>query len=268
MNVNKQTREYIALGVLLVVLAIAIVFFLQSNKPKPVTKNQPAETKQEKKVTPASSQTAANSRSWVTDEKARIPGLIDEVRGGRNPFKDLMMPVMAEGPESSPNATPSPLPGPIIPTGADRSIGNINQGSLPPLELETEQTVTLRWISWQQAATVLKKEGITDVTVSPGKKAGTARFSGPEVSVRDALDNIIARLDVEPPAPDFQLRGVITTASANMAVISVSGKTYSLYQGDTIPGVGWTVKEVTASSVTLTKKGYTAVTRRLAGGKA
>ena len=141
-------------------------------------------------------------------------------------------------------------------------------GSLPPLELETEQTVKLHWISWQDAAAALKQENITDVTVSPGRKAGTARFSGPEVSVRDALDNIIARLDAEPPAPDFQLRGVITTASANMAVISVNGKTYSLYQGDVIPGLGWTVKTVTPASVTLTKKGYTAVTRRLAGGKA
>jgi len=263
MNVNKQSREYIALGVLLAVLGIAIVFFLQGNKP-PQTTKPPASTRTEQaKATPASSKTTANSKSWVTDEKARIPGLVAEVQGGRNPFKDLMAPAPAPDPTPAPRTGGDPIPhgGQLYGRQSPEYPGG-------PLQIDVERTITLEWITWQDAAAALKQENITDVIVTPGKKSGTARFKGPEISVLDALDNVIARLDVEPPAPDFQLRGVITTASANMAVISVNGKTYSLYQGDMIPGVGWTVTTVTPASVTLTKKGYTAVTRRLAGGKA
>lgn len=265
MNVNKQTREYIALGVLLTVLAIAIVFFLQSSKPKPVPQKPPDTKTEQRKATPAASKTATNSKNWVAEQGDRIPSLIAEVKGGRNPFKDLQMPVVADAPK-----TPEPIgnrPDPIPVRG--EQYGRLSSmGNEGALSIDVEKTITLSWISWQDAAAALKKEGITDVTVSQGRKAGTARFKGPEVSVQDALDNIIARLDTEPPAPNFQLRGVITTASTNMAVISVNGKTYSLYQGDMIPGLGWTLQKVTPASVTLTKKGYTPVTRRLAGGKA
>lgn len=261
MNANKQTREYIALGVLLVILGITIVFFLQGNKPQ-----QPAnaKTQQAKKATPAASKTTVNSSGWVAQEQARIPSLVAEVQSGRNPFKDLMAPASAPKPAPAPTGGQS---APIPPGGElyGRQPSGFSDG---PLQVDIERTVKLKWITWQDAAAALKRENITDVTVTPGKQPGTARLQGPEVSVLDALDNIIARLDVEPPAPDFQLRGVITTTSANMAVISVDGKTYSLYQGETIPGVGWTVKTVTPTSVTLTKKGYTSVTRRLAGGKA
>jgi len=265
MNVNKQTREYIALGVLLTVLAIAIVFFLQSSKPKPVVQKPPDTKTEQRKAKAVSSKAAINSKNWVAEQEDRIPSLIAEVKGGRNPFKDLQMPAVVEEPTAPPPVTRQQSD-PIPPSG--QLYGRSSTGPDGPLPIDVEKIITLRWINWRDAAAALKKEGITDVTVSAGRKAGTARFSGPEVSVRDALDNIIARLDVEPPAPDFQLRGVITTASANMAVLSVNGKTYSLYQGDIIPGLGWTLQKVTPSSVTLKKKGYTSVTRRLAGGKA
>jgi len=262
MSMTKQTREYIALGVLLAVLVVAAVIFVRSNQPAP-TRPRPQTTTSKPKPK-SNDKPVTSSAVWVEKQQDRIPGLVAEVQGGRNPFQSLLMPVGPIGPTPGPSPNPEPrpgspsgpLPGPdIIPPGPDAGLINV------------AQPVKLAWITRQDAAAALKKEGISDVTVSPGNKPGMAILSGPEMSVMDA-QSLIAKLDVEPPPPDFQLRGVITTASSRFAVITVNGKTYSLYEGEKIPLLGWTVTRITPADVTLKKGRLKPVTRRLAGGNA
>jgi hypothetical protein len=256
MNKSKQAREYIALGVLVLVLVIAVVSFVRGNQSKPA----PAEAKsttQAKKPDAPEKKTAANSADWVEAQKSRVSGLVGEVKGGRNPFKDLLMPVQTV---TAPPPPRKPEPG----KEPDVKYPSWPSGILPIDYLVVEQPVKLKYISWEEAAQAVKAAAGNAVTLHAIKNTRIVKLRGAEEAMPDALE-AIAGIDV---APDFQLRGVITTSTANFAVISVQGKTYSLYEGETIPALGWTVTRITPVDVTLRKGHYDPVVKRLAGGKA
>lgn len=254
---SKKMREYIALGVLGLVLVIAVVSVISGNQPKPAS-SKPAGTAQAAKPVVPEEKPADNSTEWVLKQQTRIANLVGEVKGGRNPFKDLLMPVAA--------ATTTPLPPvkvePVKNQG--ESLPSWSTGLLPALDfIVIEKPVKLKYIS-EQEATHAVKAATGDITVTAVKNTRIVKLRGAEEAMPAALE-AIARIDL---APDFQLRGVITTSSANFAVISVQGKTYSLYEGDTIQELGWTVTRITSADVTLRKKQYDPVVTRLAGGKA
>jgi len=258
MKMTKKTREYIALGVLGVVLIIAVISVIRSNQPKPSTRARKPEGTAQAAAKPRTpeKQPAAGSMEWVSKQQSRIASLVGEVKGGRNPFKDLMMPVETAAATPPPRQQTEPVKDP---GGALPSWPSI---SMPALDfIMIEKPVKLKYISARDAARVVK-EAANAVTVSAVKNTRAVRLRGPEEAMPDALA-AIARVDV---APDFQLRGVITTSAANFAVISVQGKTYSLYEGDTIPELGWTVTRITPADVTLRKGQYDPVVKRLAGG--
>jgi len=266
MTKSKKTREYIALGGLGLVLIIALASFLKGNQAKPSTTKAPVAPQVQQIATPEEMQ-AANSAAWVEtpESQGRITaGLVAEVQGGRNPFKDLLMPLSVSAPAPAARSS-RPLSSSLPPIPrAGEPFGTLPAvGPMPLLPLDAVKSVRLKYLAWQEAAQVVKAAA-SDITVSTIKNPRILQLRGPEESMPAALD-AITRIDA---APNFQLRGVITTSSANFAVISVQEKTYSLYEGDTIPALGWTVTRITPASVTLQRGHYDPVVIRLAGGKA
>ncbi|HEX2948157.1 MAG TPA: hypothetical protein VHV83_01070 [Armatimonadota bacterium] len=68
-----------------------------------------------------------------------------------------------------------------------------------------------------------------------------------------------------PPPPSFVLTGVVTTPSQRYAAITVDGHFFTLLEGETVPGYGWTVTQIQPSQVVLMKDSQS-LSLRLSGG--
>lgn len=270
MKLSKQTRDGIVLGSLLLVLVVVAIFVLRPSSAetsKPKTTRVTAKKDQKK----GEAKDRPDDMSWVDD--LRLGSAIGEVSGGRNPFDDLLPSGTTtpgrvsreEAKPTPPSATPQATP---LPTGTlvpDQP----GMGTLPPLTAAADepvaQPVKTQWVTLAEVKALIAKEKL-GVTIAPTKTANTFTLSGPRQDVEDATA-AIADVDVEPPTPEFVLNGVITSANTRFAVISVDGSTYSLYEGEKIPALGWTVTQITATGVVM-KKGKQSKPIRLGGGKA
>ena len=258
MNLSKQARNTITLSLALVILLVVAIITVSANKGPSVPKTTP--TKARKPAETAAKTAAADSLAWV--DNTRLNVIVSETQGGRDPFTDLLMPAAIE-------VTPSPRPTPLPIPRAGEGMGTL-PGSAPfgpesvPLEETVSQGITLKWIDRLTLVKALEKEGLA-IDVQPGKSSGQVTLKGYQIDVEQAAA-LAQDLDKEPPVPAFVLTGIITTATSRFAVITVEGQTYSLYEGETVPGMGWTVARIAPVGVTLTK-GKQSVPLRLTGGK-
>jgi hypothetical protein len=269
MKLSKQTRDGIVLGTLLLVLVVVAFFVLRpSSAQSPKSKTTASTAKKDSKHREAKS--TPDDMTWAEDT-LRLGSAIGEVSGGRNPFDDLLpsgtnTPGRASREVAKLPASTEPRPvvlpsGPLVP---DRP----GMGTLPPLTVPEEpvaQPVKTHWVTLAEVKALIAREKL-GVRIEPTKKADTFTLSGPRQDVEDAAA-AIADGDGEPPVPEFVLTVAITSAHTRFAVITVGGTTYSLYEGEKIPALGWTVTQITATGVVM-KKGKQSKPIRLGGGKA
>jgi hypothetical protein len=102
------------------------------------------------------------------------------------------------------------------------------------------------------------------VEAKPGGRRNQITITGPDPDFGQAVE-LVGKLDVAPPPPNFVLSGVIITPRLHYAAINVDGRYYTLLEGESMPDLGWTVKQITPTRVTLTK-GKQHVELRLSGG--
>lgn len=258
MNGNKQSREAIVLaGTMAILLIIAIFTFKGMMGGSAATPAPPApaeETSTSAKKTPVKVADNNGNVPWLDNN--RVPRLVEEVKGGRNPFLNLLMD------KEKPSTPPAPTP-PSTPHTPTASPG---PGSMPfqPSDIKLSCTRTLQWTTPQVLAQEFKAASLPDITLAAGKAPRQIVLSGYSPEYEKAVE-IIKQTDVPPPIPHFVLAGVITTPSQRFAAILLDGKQYSLLDGESIPGLGWTVKRITPTGVTLTK-GVQSVQLRLSGG--
>lgn len=271
MKMSKQVRDGLLLGLALVVLTVVafITFKSPSASPGKPSAPRPAAAAGARKGTKAAA--TPDDMTWVNT--VRLGSAIGEVQGGRNPFDDLL-PTGSNTPGRATRTTPAPRPASRPAPGAARTppaAGSFTipdqyaSGMLPPVAETLTQSVSVKWLSLPELKSALAKEKLM-VTVAPAKPADTYALSGPRDDVLNAVA-LLPDIDVAPPVPEFTLTGVITTPSERFAVISVNGKTYSMYEHEKIPELGWTVKKITATVVTM-QKGKQTIPIRLGGGKA
>lgn len=268
MNITKQTRDAIILGsALLILIGVAVSQFKATGITSPAPANANGTAKKEQSVT-ASTKREANPVAWV--ENARLPQALDEVKSGRDPFKDLLLP-----PKPSPYTTPKPTaPLPIPPSTNTAQVQPVNPipaagentGRLTdplPLAMDTTVTCPLAWLTIGALENALNAEGLGIIVART--KADKVTLTGSPDDVARAVE-LLKRLDVPPPPPPFVLAGVITTPTERYVAITLNGRYYSLFDGESMPDLGWTVKTITSTGVILVK-GKQRVELRLAGGK-
>lgn len=268
MKITKQTRDAIILGsALLILIVLAVSQFKATGITAPPPANANGIATKDEPIT-ANAKRDANPVAWV--ENARLPQALDEVKRGRDPFKDLLLPPKPP-PYTVPRPTP-PLPMMPAPNSAQAQPGNPipatgeNAGRLSdPLPLAADTTVTrpLAWLTLDALENALTADGL-GITVSR-TKAGTVALTGSPDDVARAVE-LLRRLDVPPPPPPFVLAGAITTPTERYVAITLNGRYYSLFEGETMPDLGWTVKTITSTGAILVK-GKQRVELRLAGGK-
>ncbi len=272
MKMTKQLRDGVLLGVALVVLVVVAYLTLKGNgAPATASTRTSAAAADPAKDAGEKKQAVPDDMSWV--DPLRLGSAIGEVQGGRNPFEDLL-PTGSTTPGRATHQSAAPVP-PRPASGAGtasrfsvpdgHASGLMGGGTLPPLETPVQQPVTVQWITRADLEKALAKERLA-VKVLLTRQQGTYTLSGPRDDVQEARA-MVAELDVAPPVPDFVLTGVITTPVARYAVITVAGTTYSLYEGETVPALGWTVAKITATGVEMVK-GKQHAPIRLGGGKA
>ncbi|HEY3417887.1 MAG TPA: hypothetical protein VGM23_13470 [Armatimonadota bacterium] len=266
---KKQTGEILLLTGVLVVLAVVAFWQLrQSNAAKANLTPAPAATTPASVTTPASPATPAaavtatpaaattadgNSLVWV--DQVKVASLVNQVKKGRNPFQ-------GEGADNKPEGTPpppkilKPLPG-----GKITSSGPM---ALPPLK-EVKLTRTLEWVTPQELAQAFAGANLTGVKLLARKGSEQVVIVGlGQENFQKAVD-LVNALDVPPPAPNFQLQGIVSTDEGRYVALRVDGKFYTLKEGSVVPNVGWVVTRVTPNRVTLVKEKQS-VQLLLAGG--
>jgi len=258
MNMSKPVQAIVLVSAIVVLIVMVVFTFKGQNAPPPkpadASANQTAAEGSEsapQPVPPPADTAGSSSVDWL--DPSRVAMTVLEVKGGRNPFENLMAP-----PPPVPPSTQAPKPGPIIPKAGERPLPLPNDDFT-----ETSKTVKLQWISWQQFAATMKTQ-IPSLTVTAGKP-GEAKLSGLTPDVHDAMV-ALPSIDVAPPTPPFVLVGVIADTTKRYAVITLNGKSYSLYEGESFAD-GWTVSRITSTEVIL-QKGKLNTSLRLAGGKA
>jgi len=251
-NKPKSSNVLVLAGCMAVLVLVAIFTFKPGgDQPAPPAQTGQAAGDTTPKPTPAADSKLAKAGeagiSWL--EASRLPKIEGEVKGGRNPFVDLMLP---SKPIVHQGSTPPVVPPPVTPPK-------------PPVDTPTQLTLTktLEWTTHEVLTKAFEKENLV-VELRAGKRANQVVLSGYPPDFDRAVE-LIKNLDVPPPIPPFVLSGVVITPSVHLAVISLNGKQYSLVEGDTIPGLKWTVKQVDATSVTLTN-GRQSKALRLSGG--
>jgi len=232
---DKQKIQYIVLGVLLVGLLGAVYFML-----KPTTPTAPSKPSQPAASNVTTSTTVASPKGlldWANPDNAKFAATII-----RDPFVD---------PFAKPAAVASETPGgsTTLP-GGNGFISGPGAGSLPPInevEMMTSKPRKLNWIDMVAATKAL--ENFKTVSITAPK--GLIILKGPTPDVEKALETLDA-LDVEPPVPDFGLRGVIIADERPMAIGLFNGTVYHVVKGQAIPGSGWSVTSISEKSMTVT----------------
>jgi len=255
---NKQksqtTQVIILVVVMLGLIVVAAMQFMK--KPETVTVPTPTTT-QPTDATATSTTTGAGTPdakapakkgaiSWISE--SRVPKMIAEVKGGRNPFNNLL--------------EPSPIP--------------IDKEQVPqaetPKETPKEQIRTLQFITPKQLASAMQDKGLS-VRLESGDSPNSVKLSGTDPDFSDAVA-LMTELDtnnsgqlVDSKDPDAQLKlsGVVITRTEKYAAIVVNGTSYTFLEGESIPRLGWTVTDITPTSVTLIK-GTQSKSLRLSGG--
>ncbi len=260
---NKQTREAIFLSVAILALIILAVYTFHGMSgstatPKPAAPdaNAAAQASSDTTQSPASTTsptpaTRASDNGKVTWlDETRLPELVGEVQGGRNPFMDLIVP------------TSSPTPTPTRRIANDGGTPDIPKtpNELPKLTLRK----TLNWITPEALAAAFTAEKLKTVDMISGSRPNQVVIKGYEPEFSQAVE-IINEKDVPPPIPHFILSGVIATPTQRLAVVLLDGKQYSLLEGESIPTLGWTATRITPTGVNLTK-GKLSTELRLSGG--
>jgi len=225
---NKQTIQYMALGVLLLGLLIAVYFTLQSPTP----------------VKPKSAAAKPDETATATIV-ATVPGLGWAVADGTEIIKEFKRdPFVGSIGKPSVVVTTTVEPPAKTPGGETK---------LPPIFGPPDTTRikskphTLTWTDMAAATKAL--ENLKSVLVTGEDKRIV--LEGPAADVKTALE-IVEALDVEPPVPDFGLRGIIMTEKRPMAFGLYNGQYYQVVKGQAIPGSGWSVTDISEKGFTVT----------------
>jgi hypothetical protein len=160
MNISRQTRDAIILALLMTVLVIVGVLQFRGTsappsppppRPGPVAKPAPVSADKEKGKAPPKAAPGGPQVGWV--DTMRVPRLVAEVTGGRDPFRSYL-PGVATGPRPVPPPVIQPRPtgrtgNPIIPQPMDTGLGRPGSagGQPPAIEREYSLTKTLEWIT-------------------------------------------------------------------------------------------------------------------------
>ena len=279
MNLTKQTRDGLLLGVALLVLFIVAYLTLKGNDTTPtappVAQTPPAANR-ERPATETNDEMAApgvrgmNARgsalamamklrtsrlhaaspldpndplAWVRPE--RIPQLVAEVRGGRDPFKDLRLP-------------PPPAPASMA-THDDKKLK-----PLPATEAQHSKMVALEGVAPDALQKACAQAGLA-VTVHEAARPDMVALTGTKSELARAME--ILKDQQLLAIPPFVLVGVmVMNGYRNYALLTAGDKQYGVYEGDLLPDVGWTVRKITSTSVSLVR-GTQQLQLRLAGGK-
>ena len=256
---NKQTRDGLILGVGVLVLVIVGYYSLKGSTPTPAPPAVTADAGATGTDTAATTgQPGANGQlkraktkpvdemAWV--KQGQLPTLVAEVRGGRDPFHDLFLPVVKPG-----KAAPSPIP----PAGE-------KIGALPPAEKSTRKTVFLDGVALADLQQACAQANLA-VAISPGSQSDTAVLTGARVDVARA-QAVLAKEQLQ-LAPPFSLVGVmVIPGQRSYALLMDGNKQYGAYEGEKIPDGGWTILKITSTGVML-GRGTRHIQLRLAGGK-
>ncbi len=139
---KKNQIEIIGLVVALVVLVVIATLVL---KPAAPTSRTGGGSKP-KKVAKATGAKSSNV-PWVLSQQ--VEAAIPNVDGGRDPFKDLMLPVSDVGrplPPLRPNSLRNPPPGRIIPDPIDTGGPLVGPGDVKPVELPEPPAIVVKGI--------------------------------------------------------------------------------------------------------------------------
>jgi hypothetical protein len=242
MKMEKQTIQYIVLGVLLVGLLIFTYFTLKpSGSPTTPPTNNPN----------SGAATVAAVAVPVTPplEWARS-AQVDDLPASiiRDPFKDtLAKPIIVAS--VPPTATETEIGKNL--DGAFGKIGEMFGGALGGLAgsmgIVSSEPHRLKWITGDAVVKALEQFKTVNVEV----KKDVVTLTGPGADVEKAYAALLAS-DVEPPVPDFGLRGIIMTETRPMAFGLYNGQYYQVVKGQAIPGSGWSVTSITDSTMTVT----------------
>jgi len=295
MNLTKQTRDGLLLGGALLLLTIVAVFtFKGGDNTNPPPAAAPTANSSDENAAPATGQNAvaphhtartgqvanargsataltvanadasatartlplrhapihavksdtANPLAWVRSE--RLPNLIAEVRGGRDPFKDLRLP-----PPAPPASSPIPARGDKV-------------NPLPLSEPKVRRNVPLDGVELAELQKAYGQAGLA-VTASASAAPGIVTLAGTKSDLMHALD--ILKEQQALAIPPFVLVGVmVMNGHRNYALITAGNKQYGVYEGESLPDVGWTVHRITSTGVMLVR-GTQNLQLRLAGGK-
>lgn len=248
MKMNKQTIQVVILSVLMIFLISYGLMqsgtFNQAPPPAPPTtdakpddkKNDTEENAPEEKVV----RKKGNPADLLWIDVGRLNDVVNEVKGGRDPFEDLLTP---------PPVIIPPTDSMVRPLPSDN--GTVKP--LPALDDNISQKVTLFWLTAGELRKLLANEGFRLIKVkSVSANSHTVTLTGLRVDVDDAL-KIIRETDKEPPKPKFRLIGVLKSSDKNFVVLAVNGQQYELFEGDTINKLGWSVAAINDSGVRLTK---------------
>jgi len=229
---NKQTTQVVVLCALLAALGVGCyIEFGGSPPPSP----PPDHTKVHK---PRPKPPALIGMSWVN--AGRLDHIESEVEEGRDPFVNTLLP-------PKPPSIPPPLP-PESPSGAKLKLLK----PLPSVTAILTRPVTLRWVTVGEVQRSLRQEKIPVEVLVKAEDGARISLRGASPDIDLALKSIQA-IDKQPPKPDFKLVGIVKENTSRFAAIRVESVTYQLYEGETIPRLGWTVTSITDVGVKLTK---------------
>ncbi|MEI6518679.1 MAG: hypothetical protein WCO98_01330 [bacterium] len=254
MKMNKQTIQVLVLSGLMLVLIIgAVMTYGGGNKaPAPAvtsapstttTANKPGDTSQtpDKQIADDTKviRKKGNPADLLWIDTARLETVVADVKGGADPFENLM--------------TPPPIIAPI--TNANNTSATTANGDtkpLPAIDATITQQVKLFWLNAGEIKKLLLNEGFRLKIKAINDSSRNITMTGMRIDVEDAL-KIIREADKEPPKPKFRLVGVLKTSNKNFVILAVNGQQYELYEGDTINKLGWSVAAINDSGVRLTK---------------
>ncbi|MHB9131259.1 MAG: hypothetical protein ACYDBB_09245 [Armatimonadota bacterium] len=245
---NKKQKEIFILVASLVVL-IVVGYFTLRGSPTP-TRNaagsQAGNSAQAAATQPVTAPVVTRKPksvglSWV--DTTRVPRLVAEVSGGRNPFQDLLGGGTVKPPVTVDETN----------TGKDHNLVQTNDPILPPPPPPTVRTTrVLEWTTVDAVRKALSDELVLVNVTASKKQPNEVTLSGDQEEMDKALA-IVQKLNAVPPAPPFRLIGVIITRTERYCTISLDEKYYTLSENETIPTVGWTVTSIKSTGATLAK---------------
>jgi len=231
---NKQTIQYLLLGVLLVGLLVAVYYTLQTPtpaKPKPV-----AAKPEQINVATATVAATVPGLDWAVADGAEI---IKELK--RDPF------VGSVGKPAVVAAVTPPVEPPVKTPWGGNSVKLRPDSGSQEIEWVKSEPRKLNWIDIATATKAL----VNLKTVLVSEENRKIVLEGPAADVDKAQETLTA-LDVEPPVPDFGLRGIIMTEARPMAFGLYNGQYYQVVKGQAIPGSGWSVTNISEKGFTVT----------------